>query len=101
MKMETSDEVMDALKKRYSNYGFVLLQNAYKDLDEYRQKIKDFEKASGVEISGWVYPPNKVGNVVRAVLEGKHDYELDNLKSLKRRADHISEEIGRILKGEK
>lgn len=72
-----------------------------KSYDELKQRVNDFEKASGVEITGYWNKPDKIGVVVRAVLDGKYDDELDSLKGLKKRADRISESIDKILKDSK
>jgi hypothetical protein len=74
------------------------LQDTYKVRDELRQKINDFEKASGIPIDNYWNPSQKIGTIVRAILDGKYKDELDNLASLKRQADSISESIDKILK---
>jgi len=69
--------------------------------DELKQRVNVFEKTSGIEITGYWNKPAKVGVVVRAVLDGKYNDELDSLKNLKKRADRISESISKILKDSK
>jgi len=72
-----------------------------KSYDELKQRVNVFEKASGIEITGYWNKPDKVGVIVRAVLKGTYDDELDSLKDLKKRADRISEYIDKIMKESK
>jgi len=74
------------------------IKSLREDRNDLRKRINDFEKASGIGITGYGNEPDKIGIIVRAVLDGKYDDELDSLKDLKKRADRISESINKILK---
>ncbi len=70
-------------------------------LNKLEKLIDDFEKTSGIQLGSWMAPDGqKVGNAVRAVLNGSYLKELENLKSLKHHAERcvksIEEEIQKL-----
>ncbi|RKY01508.1 MAG: hypothetical protein DRP55_04195 [Spirochaetes bacterium] len=83
---ESSKNEIEFFKKRYHTL---------------KQKIEDFEKASGVDIDDWEHGADKIGEAVKIVLSGKYMEELKNLEFLKKRAIMVAEEIDRILREHK
>ncbi|HEC93357.1 MAG TPA: hypothetical protein ENI51_10255 [Candidatus Atribacteria bacterium] len=86
------DGKKDGQERAKNDVGYA--EKKYKTLV---QKIKDFEKASGVNIDSWTHNPKEIGEAVRLVLNGKYMEELNNLEYLKKRALRIAEEIDKIL----
>lgn len=69
-----------------------------KEIQDLKKKINDFEKASGIEISGFWHKPEEVGRIVKSVLEGTYSKELERLNDLKQTALDIAKSIDDILK---
>jgi hypothetical protein len=70
-------------------------------LNQLEKIIDDFEKTSGVRLGSWMSPDgSKIGEAVKAVLNGSYLKELDNLKKLKSHAQncvkYIDEEIQKL-----
>ena len=58
-----------------------------------KNEIKDFENASGVDITDWRHNSSKIGDAVKIVLDGSYIRELENLESLQKRASNCTKSI--------
>lgn len=70
-----------------------LRESKNEQLDTLREKIKVFQKKSGVNIDDWHYTPSQVGDAVRMVLNQSYLKEFRNLERLHERALNIADEI--------
>lgn len=68
------DEVDERLRQRATG-DTAALQHLEKRYDELLQKVRDFEKASGIDLSLSHWPVGDVGAAVRALLKGGDDVE--------------------------
>lgn len=73
------------------------VKNRNERIDELRKQINDFERASGIMIYNSWNPAIKIGEIVRAILDGKYEDYKKDLASLKSQADGISKSITKIL----
>ena len=83
-KKEGAEEATERCKRDY-DYQF-------REHDKLEKKVVEFEKASGVSISGRWNSGEEIGNAVRQVLNGEHTRVREQLVNLR-------EQVGRILKG--
>lgn len=74
------------------------VRKAAEQLAELQTKIREFEKASGIELLGfggyggwnrWGSNPERVGRVVQEVLAGQHNRDYDDLETIRRLAASI------------
>ena len=74
-----------------------LRESKNEQLDTLKNKIKEFQKKSGVDLDDWRHNPTKIGNAVKVVLNGSYIKELESLEGLHnhalRCAKSIEEEI--------
>lgn len=66
-------------------------------LRKLREKVKEFEEASGVRIDGGLYDGEKIGKAVRMVLSGEHKQMQRQLSSLREQAQRIVTALDREL----
>jgi hypothetical protein len=57
--------------------------------EELKNRVKTFEKISGIELDNWRHKPEDVANAVNMVLNGAYKRELDNLESLHKHAINV------------
>lgn len=74
-----------------------LRESKNEQLDKIKNVIKVFQEKSGVNIDDWHYTPERIGDAVKMVLNGKHNRELENLEWLKERALNIANDIDEEL----
>lgn len=75
-----------------------LATHAERDLEGLRATIKEFERASGVELS--LYGGKHIGDAVRLVIDGKFDARRRDLLELRRRARRIAESLDELFPDE-
>ncbi len=76
------------------------LEGAREDARILKQRILDFEKASGVKlgINSWTYPePEAMGVAVRQVMNGAHTRIAERLEQLKKTAENIVADVTQHL----
>lgn len=78
-----------------------LRESKNNQLDTLKNKIKLFQEKSGVNIDDWHYKPEKIGDAVKMVLNGKHRQELENLLRLRERVLNCAESIDVEIKKHK
>lgn len=91
------DKIAEASKKAIDE---VTLQNQrdYESLKGLREQVKQFEEASGINISSRYWHNNKkIGEAVKFIEEGGTESISNNLNILKRQADEICSQINKAL----
>lgn len=71
------------------------LERIEKELSDIQAIIKQFQEASGVNLTGYWerQQPQKIGQIVRDVLDGKHDRELCQIKRIRDLASNLVVDI--------
>lgn len=74
-----------------------LRESKNEQLDTLRNKIKEFQKNSGVDINDWHHTSGEIGDAVRMVLDQSYLEEFRNLERLHERALNIADDIKKKL----
>ena len=78
-----------------------LRESKNEQLDTLKNTIKEFQEKSGVNIDDWRQNPSKIGNAVKAVLDGSYIKELESLEGLHNHAVRCAESIEEEIKKHK
>lgn len=94
------DQVKEAVEQK-TKMLTANLKKAQEDVRMFKQRILDFESASGVSIgiNDWTYPePKELGLAVRQVMNGDHKKIEHRLRALKDAAGTIMNDLDRSLR---
>lgn len=70
-----------------------IAKRATEELDKLQKVVADFEAKAGFQIRSWGGTPERIGQIVRDVLNGKHEPNITDLRRIRGAASNILERI--------